>query len=59
MRRVELVEQRERRRHVEEMRANLAREWETLEFDALQPALREVIDRIEVDGEDLALFLRM
>ncbi len=49
----------ERRRHVEEMRANLAREWETLEFDALQPALREVIDRIEVDGEDLALFLRM
>ncbi len=49
----------ERQRHLEELRTRLVRDWETLEFDALQPALREVVDRIEVDGEEAALFLRM
>lgn len=49
----------ERQRHIEDLRARLVREWETLEFDALQSALREVVDRIEVDSDEASLFLRM
>ena len=39
-------------------RARIADEWETLEFDALQSALREIIDRIDVDGPNLRITLR-
>jgi len=49
----------ERHRHIEELRVRLSREWESLEFEPLQAALREVIDRVEVDGEEAKLFLRM
>ncbi|HMO54819.1 MAG TPA: recombinase family protein [Tepidiformaceae bacterium] len=48
----------ERRRHLEELRQQLIREWEGLPFDRLQSTLREVVDRIEVDGEELRVFLR-
>jgi DNA invertase Pin-like site-specific DNA recombinase len=48
----------ERRRHLEELRLRVLREWEQLPLADLQAALREVIDRIEVDGEDLRVFLR-
>ncbi len=49
----------ERHRHIEELRLRLAREWESLEFEPLQAGLREVIDRIEVDGDEARLFLRL
>ena len=48
----------ERRRHLEELRDRVLREWEQLSFEDLQAALREVVDRIEVEGEDLRVFLR-
>ena len=48
----------ERRRHLEETRLKLVRDWEALEFPALQAALREVVDRVEIDGDDAKLFLR-
>ncbi len=48
----------ERRRHLEELRERVLREWEQLAFEDLQAALREVVDRIEVDGEELRVFLR-
>ncbi|MCZ2110254.1 MAG: recombinase family protein [Dehalococcoidia bacterium] len=49
----------ERRRHLETLRERLLREWPDLEFNELQSSLREVIDRIEVDGADVRLFLRI
>ncbi len=48
----------ERRRHLEELRLRVLREWEQLSLADLQSALREVVDRIEVDDEDLRVFLR-
>lgn len=48
----------ERHRHLEELRARLASEWEDLAFAELQAGLREVVDRIEVDGSDCRLYLR-
>lgn len=48
----------ERRKFLDDSRQNLISEWESLKFDELQAALRTVIDRIEVDGEDVRLFLR-
>ncbi len=48
----------DRRRHLEEARERLIAEWEKLEFDELRLLLREVVDRIEVDGDDVSLFLR-
>jgi site-specific DNA recombinase len=48
----------ERRRHLEETRERLATEWESMTFEELQASLREVIDRIEVDGPSTRLFLR-
>ncbi len=48
----------ERRRHLEEQRERLVRDWESLDVPALQAGLREVVDRIEVDGADFRLFLR-
>lgn len=48
----------ELRQHLQELRERLAREWEGLGFTDLQSALREVVDRIEADGEDVRVFLR-
>jgi site-specific DNA recombinase len=48
----------ERRRHLEELRLRVVRDWEQLSLADLQAALREVVDRIEVDGGDLRVFLR-
>jgi DNA invertase Pin-like site-specific DNA recombinase len=48
----------ERRKFLDESRGNLIRDWEKLEFPGLQTALRTVVDRIEVDGAEIKLFLR-
>ncbi len=48
----------ERRKHQEDQRQLLQRDWDQLEFGALQATLREVVDRIEVDGDELRVFLR-
>jgi len=48
----------DRRKHLVNLRDRLIREWDDFGFDALQSALREVVDRTEVDGTDLKLFLR-
>ena len=48
----------ERRKHLEDSRQRLATHWEHLEFEALQAAVREVVDRVEVDRTDARLFLR-
>ena len=48
----------ERRRHMEAMKESLRSTWDALPFDELRDRLREVVDRIEVDGEDMRLFLR-
>lgn len=49
----------ERRRHLQDVQKRLVREWEGMEFDELQSSLRELVDRAEVDGTDLKLFLRL
>lgn len=49
----------ERRRYLEQLRERLVREWETFEFAARQAALREIVDRVDVDGADHRLFLRI
>ncbi len=48
----------ERRKHLEGLREKLIRDWEELPFEQLQLMLREVVDRIEVDGEELRVYLR-
>jgi hypothetical protein len=48
----------ERRQHLQQQRERLVRDWEALPFDVLQATVREVVDRIEVDGPDFRLFLR-
>jgi hypothetical protein len=48
----------ERRRHRDETRQRLLTAWESLQFEELQAALREVVDRVEVDGPQCRLFLR-
>jgi DNA invertase Pin-like site-specific DNA recombinase len=49
----------ERRKHLEALRDKILREWEQLPFETLQASLRDVIDRVEIDGEGLRLFLRL
>lgn len=49
----------ERRRRLRAQHQRLISEWDSLDFAELQAALREVIDRIEVDGEECHLFLRV
>jgi len=49
----------ERQRRIEDLRTHLAREWETLSFEELQSSLREIVDRIEVDGPQAKLFMRL
>jgi chromosome segregation ATPase len=49
----------ERRKHLEILRHGLVvTPWDTIDFTELQTALRDVIDRIEVDGDDCRVFLR-
>lgn len=48
----------ERTRFLDELRQRLIAHWETMPFAELQSALRDVIDRIEVDGPECRLFLR-
>src|SRR5690606_38988303 len=48
----------ERRKHLDALRQSLVTGWDTLEFSELRERLREVIDRVEVDGEDMRLLLR-
>jgi len=48
----------ERHKHLEALRDRLLNDWEDLAFDELQAGLRDVIDRIEVDGDDLRVFMR-
>jgi chromosome segregation ATPase len=48
----------ERRRHLEQQRERLIRDWESLPFDDLQSALRDVVDRIDVDGDEVRVYRR-
>ncbi|HEY5476066.1 MAG TPA: hypothetical protein VIK11_05040, partial [Tepidiformaceae bacterium] len=48
----------ERKRHLSELRDRLVREWESVTFEVLQATIREVVDRVEVDGTDCRVFLR-
>ena len=49
----------ERRRRLQDVRERLISSWEQMTFDELQKSLREVVDRVEVDGEQCQLFLRV
>lgn len=49
----------ERRRFLEEQRRRAIREWESLPLEELQAALRDIIDRIEVDGDDVRVYRRV
>jgi hypothetical protein len=49
----------DRRKHLEATREKLIKEWEKLEVEELRTILREVIDHIEVDGDDVTLALRV
>lgn len=49
----------DRRRHLDETRKHLVAEWESLALEPLQAALREVVDRVEVDGAEAKVFLRL
>jgi len=48
----------DRRAHLDALRQELASGWRETPFEQLQAGLREVIDRAEVDGKDLRVFLR-
>ncbi|GBD23229.1 Chromosome partition protein Smc [bacterium HR29] len=48
----------DRRRRMAELRDRLAALWDQLPFEELQAALREVVDRVEVDGAQVRVFLR-
>jgi len=48
----------ERRRRLQEQRERLASDWDTMSFQELQSSLREVVDRVEVDGAESRLYLR-
>jgi site-specific DNA recombinase len=48
----------EGRKHLQELRERLVREWDGIEFSDLQSALREVVDRIDADGAELRIYLR-
>ncbi|MGE5597508.1 MAG: recombinase family protein [Hyphomicrobiales bacterium] len=48
----------ERHRYLEDLRQKLVANWDNFEFADLQTGLRDVVDRIEVDGAECRLFLR-
>lgn len=49
----------ERQKHLESLREKLVRDWAELPFESLQSALRDIVDRIEVDEDDVRVFLRI
>lgn len=49
----------ERRQRLAAVRERLVETWDSLGFDELQAGLREIVDRLEVDGEESRLFLRV
>ncbi|HKS91341.1 MAG TPA: recombinase family protein, partial [Tepidiformaceae bacterium] len=48
----------EREQHLATLRDRLTSEWDELPFEDLQSGLREIIDRIDVDGPNLRITLR-
>jgi hypothetical protein len=48
----------ERQRHLEALRTEVVEGWASTPFEQLRNQLREVVDRVEVDGEEMRLFLR-
>ncbi|MCK9518096.1 MAG: recombinase family protein [Dehalococcoidia bacterium] len=48
----------ERHRYLDELRHRVVAEWDALDFTELQTILREVVDRLEVDGAEARLYLR-
>lgn len=48
----------EQRRHLDELRERIVENWDSLEFAELQVGLRELLDRIEVDGDETRVYLR-
>ena len=48
----------ERTQHLAETRERVVADWERMEFGELQSKLREIVDQIEVDGEEMRLYLR-
>jgi DNA invertase Pin-like site-specific DNA recombinase len=49
----------EQRRYLAELRERVAGTWESFEFSELQNALRELLDRVEVDGPEVRVFTRL
>ncbi len=49
----------EQRAYLKALRDRIAAEWDALEFGQLQTGLRELVDRVEVDGPDVRVFLRL
>jgi hypothetical protein len=49
----------EQRRYLAELRDRVAGAWDGFEFSELQNALRELLDRIEVDGAEVRVFTRL
>jgi site-specific DNA recombinase len=49
----------EQRAYLKSLRDRIAAEWDALEFGQLQTGLRELVDRVEVDGPDVRVFLRL
>ena len=47
------------RGHLESLRRRVARDWESMDFATLQSAIRELVDRLEVDGDETRLFLHL
>ncbi len=48
----------ERQRHLEAQRERLVAEWDEMGFEELQRTIREVVDRLDVDGTAMQLFMR-
>lgn len=48
----------ERQRYLESQREHLVADWEEMSFEELQRVIREVVDRVEVDGPAMLLYMR-
>lgn len=49
----------ERQSHLEALRDRVVAEWDNLPLESLQAGLRDLVDRIEVDDEELRVFSRV
>ena len=49
----------ERQSHLEALRDRVVAEWDNLPLESLQAALRDLVDRIEVDDAELRVFSRV